>query len=208
MSFRMRSKATLLLIAIVAAALAFACGGGDDEPVIPSPTPDAFDLNLLSAIALQQDEVDGLPIVSSTFSGDGDAIVYTVRYGDEVFGVQSVVARVPFVASREQYFEGLRLASISLVKNEQNYTLEGTELAFTYEGRSPEQVVQAAVLTLRGDFITYFVVSSNDRNRTGDVIDDAKRLRYAEAINERVRQAIESPAELTPPDSAPTYAAD
>ncbi len=191
---------------VVACLLAAACSGGSgDSPELPSRTPDAFDHDILTAIALQQDEVGELPIASAEFATDDGGVVYTVTYGDDSFRVQSTIARKPDAISREAYLAQLRTAATTIVENEQNLELEGAELAFVYAGRKLNTVT-ASVVALRGDFVQYVAVSSSDLNRSDEVFDPIALRRYAELVNGRIQQAVEDPESLTPPATAPTFA--
>lgn len=195
----------LTVLFISACVLLAACGGDADTPELPSPTPDAFDHNVLAAIALQQDEVGGLPVASTGFAPD-EGVTYTVMYGDDKLRVQSTIARKPDAIAREDYLSQLRTAATSIVENEQNLDLEGADLAFKYLGQKLGQTT-AAVVAMRGDFVQYVAVSTTDPASIPIVLDDAQLRRYAELANGRIQQAIENPDSLTPPESAPTFTA-
>ena len=197
------------LFAVLVASLcmvAVACSSGDETPEIPSPTPDAFDHNVLAAIALQQDEVGELPIASADFAQD-EGVTYTVIYGDDSLRVQSTIIRKPDIIAREENLSLLRTASTAIIENEQNYQLEGADLAFTYAGRKFD-TTSTAVLAMRGDFLQYVSVSTNDPAKVPTVLDMVQLRRYAELTNDRIQQAIEDPASLAPPASEPTFTAD
>jgi hypothetical protein len=194
-------------VVVVALFSAFGCGGGSGDDVFPTPTPDTFDPNVMSALVLQPDEVGGLPLAVQGYVQVEGGSSYRSEYDDGKLQVQSQVFRVADPIERELLFTSTRQAVGGFAAFESNLNLPEADRAFWYlAGATPAAAFERTAIVLRGEFFFVAAIRSSD-DSTDVLVDDETVLRgYVDLIMERIGEAIADPGSVTPPAGAPTYA--
>jgi hypothetical protein len=184
---------------------AAACGGGDGgSREAPSPTPDAFDSSVLSAIVLQPDEMQGYEIETAGFVRDGATVTFNITYFDGgTIRVNSTVVRAPDSIDREIQFSGIRSTTEALIRGERTYDVEGSDRAFAYRGAQANSAGAGAIV-LKENFIFVVRIGTSDLDERPVVFDDATLRRYIDLMNERIDTALIDPSRLTPAAGLPT----
>ena len=107
-----------------------ACGGGGREEATPSPTPDAFDPNVLNALVLQPDEVS-VPQGGDFFDTSGSRVTYTATFGDNSYAIDRLRSRGYLMTlSANSDLPNCGTSVNTLIGGERNYQLPESDLAF------------------------------------------------------------------------------
>ena len=152
--------------------VAFGCGGGSDDAVFPTPTPDTFDPNLMSALVLQPDEVAVLPLSVQGYVQVDGGLSYRSEYSDGKLQIQSQVFRVADPVERELLFTSTRETIAGFAAFEANLDLPESDRAFWYlAGATPAAAFERTAIVLRGEFFFVAAIRSSD-DSTDALVDD------------------------------------
>ncbi len=194
----------VLALIVSGAFAAVGCGGGSgnsDAGSRATATTDTFDPNILSAIVLGPGDVPAeLPAVTGEFNDNTmNGVTFNTVYGGKSLYLQSTVGRIADRSTQSQLFDRLRRSIAAIVKNEQNYDVEGADRGYVYEGTDPPNLTG---LVYKGDFFVLIVLQSQDKTRSADATDHAALDRYMNIVFGRLKQYLADPTSLTPiPDA-------